>query len=117
MNHQRNISLGCKCPKYLVIRRGGINDGAQPVIKKTICFLSSGWPKVWPVGRPHSFSHSFLVWKKMSIFGKKMRKKMSPVAPFFLVTQPLNRKHNYFYGSLKVPLSGNSLSVSEGQTF
>ena len=39
-------------------------------LKKKVCFLSSGWPKLWPVGRPQNlfFSPFFF------FFGKKMVK-------------------------------------------
>ena len=34
----------------------------RPPLKKG-CFLSSGWPKLWPVGRPqYLFSSSFFFW-------------------------------------------------------
>ena len=39
-------------------------DGSQTTLKK-VCFLSSGWPKLWPVGRPQYllFSSFFFVRK------------------------------------------------------
>ena len=44
----------------------------RPPFKK-VCFLSSGWPKLWPVGRPQYLF--FFFGKKILIFKKKKRGK------------------------------------------
>ena len=76
---------------------------------KKKCFLYSGWPKLWPVGRPQNlffpvFS-SFLggkkivkkILKKFNKLLKMKKKKKVPVGPHRL-TRPLDRKQHFFQG-------------------
>ena len=69
----------------------------HPKIK--VCFLSSGWPKLWPVGRPQNlffFPFFFFLERNLSNFlGKKIPPKMSPVAKK-IPTRPVDRKQPFF---------------------
>ena len=83
------------------------NHAMFRLFTRKFSFMSSGWPKLWPVGRPHCFVVFFnnkIGIEKYCPFKKKKKKncakneKKGLQSDLLLVTRPLNRKHNYSYG-------------------
>ena len=86
---------------HLIVRgefKGFVVLGVRPPLNK-VCFLSSRWPKLWPLGRPQ------ILFFFPPLFGRENTE--SPPGAY-ITTQALHQKQSYFKGGLRMILPAPS---------
>ena len=97
------LTLASTC-SVIMIRLPTVNlttgSHTQATLKKKVCFLSSGWPKLWPVGRPQKKNVFLFFFVKKMILLSKMKKKRSPQSALIYSPGRLTVNNIFFKGGL-----------------